>query len=294
MVTPYDNEGKIDYKSLEALVNWYIDHGANGLFAVCQSSEMFFLSLDERLNLAKQTVKFVAGRVPVIASGHISESLEAQKKELSSMAKTGIDALVLVTNRLAKEQESDEIWKMNFVKVIEELPEDVILGFYECPFPYKRVLSNELIHWLKETGRVGFIKDTCCDLELIKARADECNGSNLKLFNANSASLFLSISWGYSGFCGVMANFQMDLYAWLYENWKNTQLEPQEISDFLGFSSMLESRGYPVNAKYFLTLEKIPMNLSSRSSDKILSSTERMEIEQFHRVTKNYKKLLSM
>ena len=46
------------------------------------------------------------------------------------------------------------------------------LGIYECPYPYKRVLSDRVIEELTKNGRFTFIKDTCCDLEIIKRRAN--------------------------------------------------------------------------------------------------------------------------
>ena len=47
MLTPFTEDGRIDYNALEHLVNWYIDKGCDGLFAVCQSSEMYYLTLEE-------------------------------------------------------------------------------------------------------------------------------------------------------------------------------------------------------------------------------------------------------
>ena len=43
--------------------------------------------------------------MPVIASGHISESLEDQLAELTAIAATGVDGMVLVTNRLDARRE---------------------------------------------------------------------------------------------------------------------------------------------------------------------------------------------
>ena len=43
MLTPFTEDNKVDYESLGRLIEWYIDAGVAGLFAVCQSSEMFFL-----------------------------------------------------------------------------------------------------------------------------------------------------------------------------------------------------------------------------------------------------------
>ena len=75
MLTPFKENGEVDYRGLEALVNWYIEKEVDGLFAVCQSSEMFYLSLDERIKISRKVVEIAAERVPVIASGHISNTL---------------------------------------------------------------------------------------------------------------------------------------------------------------------------------------------------------------------------
>jgi 4-hydroxy-tetrahydrodipicolinate synthase len=81
-------------------VEWYISNGADALFAVAQSSEMQFLSLTEREALGRAVVRQVAGRIPVAVSGHVSDDLDAQVEELTVAAKTGADAVILVTNHL--------------------------------------------------------------------------------------------------------------------------------------------------------------------------------------------------
>ena len=76
MLTPFLDDGTIDYPGLDRLTEWYLANGADALFAVCQSSEMQFLSLAEKTAVATHVVKRVAGRVPVLASGHTSDSQE--------------------------------------------------------------------------------------------------------------------------------------------------------------------------------------------------------------------------
>ena len=51
MITPFCKDGSIDYETARRYVRWYGDHGCDGIFAVCQSSEIFFLSEDERVQL---------------------------------------------------------------------------------------------------------------------------------------------------------------------------------------------------------------------------------------------------
>lgn len=76
MITPFTQAGDIDYDAVVELIEWYINNQIDGIFAVCQSSEIFYLSLEERIKLAVFINEKVAGRVPVIASGHISDSME--------------------------------------------------------------------------------------------------------------------------------------------------------------------------------------------------------------------------
>jgi len=51
--------------------------------------------------------------VPVLVSGHVADSLDDQIEEAKMMADTGADAFILVTNRLAKRHESDDVFKRN-------------------------------------------------------------------------------------------------------------------------------------------------------------------------------------
>ena len=92
MLTPLQQNGDVDYPALEELINWYIKEGSSGLFAVCQSSEMFYLSMEEREELTRFIKKAANGRVPVISSGHVSYSLHDQIQELNGIAEAGADA----------------------------------------------------------------------------------------------------------------------------------------------------------------------------------------------------------
>lgn len=286
MLTPFTDDNQVDYDSLGRLVDWYIESGAAGLFADCQSSEMFFLTLEERIKIAVFTKKRAAGRVPVVVSGHISDTVEAQAEELNAVAETGPDAVILLTNRLALEQESDEIWLLNLKRLLTMLPDELPLGFYECPYPYKRIISPELLKWCADTGRFFFIKDTSCDIENIKSKLRQIKGSRLKLFNANSSTLIETLHMGGSGYSGVMANFHADLYVWLCKNYETWPEEARLVADFLTTASMIEKQVYPVNAKY--CQEKLGNfeSLHTRVKEaKLLSETGKLEVMQLMRLT---------
>ena len=288
MLTPFTKENKVDYQALGELIQWYKENGVSGLFAVCQSSEMFYLSLEERVEIAR-FVKKTAGSLPVIASGHISDSFEDQVKELKMIGETGVDAVILITNRLAKEEESDEVWKENLDKLLAELPEDLKLGFYECPYPYKRVLSKEMAKYCAETGRFYFLKDTSCDIHNIKDKLEVCRGTNLKVYNANTATLLESLMAGAAGYSGVMANMQAKLYEKLCRDYEKEDLE--KLSDELTICALIERQVYPVNAKYYLQQEGLNIETFSRTRDeKELNETAKKEVKMLRRITQNMKK----
>lgn len=250
MLTPFTEDGEVDYASLERLVEWYEENGAQGLFATCQSSEVFCLSLEERVKITQTVVK--KARVPVIASGHVSWGLEDQKEELRRLADTGVEAVVLITNRLARQDESGEVWMDRLERLMAALPETMPLGFYECPFPYKRLLTEEEVAFCAQSGRFRFLKDTCCDPATLARRIKLTEGTPLKLYNANSATLLETLRLGGAGFSGIMANFHPQLYTWLCENWDKEPEKAEELQGFLTMCSYIENRLYPVNAKYYL------------------------------------------
>lgn len=290
MVTPFKEDLSIDYKTLEKLVEWYIERGVSGLFAVCQSSEMHQLSLRERVELSSAVMEFTEGRVPVISSGHISSSLEDQIEEIKAIAETGVDAVILVTNLLARESEHDSVWKERMETLLSSIPEYIKLGLYECPYPYKRLLNKELLEWIISTDRFVYLKDTCCDLKMIKARAKMAAGSNLKLYNANAASLLGSLQTGYAGYCGIMTNFHPELYVKLCDTWFEDSDKVKNLQNLIGLASVVEYQYYPVNAKYLLQLEGLGFTLQSRKQNYLgFTSSMRREVEQMRELLNSYR-----
>ena len=72
MLTPFTREGAIDEQGLRALVDWYIEQGVSGLFASCQSSEIFHMDAEERVRSVSlimggnEPVKVLTLRLPPV------------------------------------------------------------------------------------------------------------------------------------------------------------------------------------------------------------------------------------
>lgn len=286
MLTPFTADNRIDEEGFRNLVEFYIASGVDGLFAACQSSEIFYLNREERLHITEITVQAADHRVPVIASGNTSDTLEEQADELNAAWKLGADAVIILSNRLAAEKEDSSIWIDNLHRLLEMLDPDMKLGMYECPYPYKRVLSRAELQAMIDSDRFYFIKDTCCDAALIKERIRQIQGTKLKLFNANTTTLLETLRAGADGYCGVMANFHPEMYTWLYKN--QDAPEAEKVSQLLSICSLIERQLYPVNAKWSLAeLRKVRIGDYSRTRNcEELTETYRQEVRNMEALVK--------
>ena len=82
MLTPFKQDGPVDYDAASTLVNYLIEHGVHGLFPLGTTGEGPLLSLEERKKLAQVVVEAAAGRVPVVIhSGAITTAETIQLTE---------------------------------------------------------------------------------------------------------------------------------------------------------------------------------------------------------------------
>ena len=265
MITPFTDENTIDWAAVDGIVEFYARMGCQGIFAVCQSSEMFCLSEEERVELARRVAHAAHGRMCVVASGHISDGIEDQIRELTRISQTGVDAVVMIFNRLAAQDEDDEVAVANMRRILDALP-DAEFGMYECPYPYKRPLSDRMLTAMAETGRFAFIKDTCCDAARIAHRLKVLDG-RVQLFNANAATILDSLRDGADGFSGIMANYHPDLYVWLCAHFREQSEKARKLAAALSVMSDAEAHCHPVDAKYHMDRVGVPIRLHARNQD---------------------------
>ena len=183
MITPFKEDGSVDYETAEKYVDWYYESGIDGIFAICQSSEIFYLTLDERVELnhrvykrAKELEKKGNRPFTVVSSGHISNTIKEQARELNAVYDSGTDALILITNRLDPDNLGDDEFIKNAEALLRLLPPDAKLGFYECPHPYKRLVTPKILEWCKKTGRFYYMKDNVRQMKVATDKIEEMLG----------------------------------------------------------------------------------------------------------------------
>lgn len=265
MLTPFTDDGEVDYESLLRLIQWYEEGGATGLFAVCLSSEMFHLSIDERVAIARFVKQH--SRLPVVASGHVGGSPERQLDDVQAMIATGVDAAVLISNAFANEDEDDGVMIDNLRRFLAQLEPSIPLGIYECPEPYKRVLSDEVVAFIIRTNRFIFLKDTCCDIEQIKGRLRLIEGTPFKLYNAHADTLVESLAHGASGYSGIQANCSIKLLSQVCNHFDQPETIPEALDLLDRVAEFCPEYQYPICSKEILKDRGVIKSIHTRSFD---------------------------
>ena len=95
IVTPLTAAGELDETGLEALVNYIIEGGVSGILALGSIGEFFAFPSEFKKRLIADTVKFAAGRVPVLAG--VSGTVLSEIEDLGKFAlKAGAHAIISV------------------------------------------------------------------------------------------------------------------------------------------------------------------------------------------------------
>lgn len=194
MLTPYFEDRTIDYNTYEEYADWQVSQGVDHLFAVCGSSEMTSLTLEERLKLAELTVKH-KGNTTVVATANLEKTKEENLEEIKKMEQTGVDGIVLTTKGYGDDEET-------LIPYIKELASSTTLPVFMYEFPgfQPHLISGEAYGELAKDGLIWGIKDTTCSLEKITDKIE--NKYDSTIIQANMPYLFDSYV---AGARGVMA-----------------------------------------------------------------------------------------
>jgi 4-hydroxy-tetrahydrodipicolinate synthase len=265
MLTPFQDNGFVDYNGLRKLTEFYIEAGAAGLFANCLSSEMFELTEQERIDVTRTVVDQVAGRVPVVATGTFGGPVSEQAEFVKRIYQTGVQAVIIISGLLADENESDAVFLERATALIA-LTDDIPLGFYECPVPYKRLINSEVLAELLKSGRVVYHKDTCLDSKEVALRLKAAEGYEFGLYDAYMVNAVSSLSAGAAGLSCIQGNIYPELVVWICRHYNDPDRSEDviKVQQFFNDSMDLVHSAYPIIAKYALQKRGFPISLYTR------------------------------
>ncbi|MCH6264256.1 MULTISPECIES: 4-hydroxy-tetrahydrodipicolinate synthase [Neobacillus] len=172
MVTPFDQDGEIDFNATRDLVNYLLANGTDGLVVCGTTGESPTLSTEEKVALFKFVVEVADGRVPVIA-GTGSNNTRASISLTKLAEEVAVDGIMLVAPYYNKP--SQEGMYQHFKAIAESTSLPVML--YNIPGRSVVNISAETVIRLSQIPNIVAVKEASGHLddmaEIIKQTDDD-------------------------------------------------------------------------------------------------------------------------
>lgn len=201
IVTPMFEDGSVDWKSLEKLVEWHIKQGTASIVAVGTTGEPSTLSMAEHAKVIKEIIRVANKRIPVIAGTGANSTHEAI--ELTKEAKElGADAALLVTPYYNKPTQEGLYQHFKAVAAAVDLP--IIL--YNVPGRTGVDMQNETIIRLADIANIVGVKDATGDMVRGQALIEGLRGKQMNVYSGDDETAVQLIGFGAQGNISVTAN----------------------------------------------------------------------------------------
>lgn len=197
LITPFRN-GKVDYKTLDELIDFQLESGIDGIVPVGTTGESPTLTHDENKKVIERVVKTVDGMVPVIAGTGSNSTAEAI--DLTAFArKVGADASLQVTPYYNKP--TQEGFYQHFKAIAEEVNLPVVL--YNIPGRCGAGLTPDTIARLAQIDNIVAVKEATGSLDQASDIANRCD---LTILSGDDSLTLPLASIGAKGVISVVAN----------------------------------------------------------------------------------------
>ncbi|MDF2659035.1 MAG: dihydrodipicolinate synthase family protein [Paenibacillus sp.] len=255
LLTPFQADKRIDWAVYDSYVDWQLQSGAQGLFAVCGSSEMKWLTLEERLALAARTANR-ANRTPVVASANLEKDFKQQEEEVRRMCETGVSGVVLVPPETCREEEAVQMREQ--LSRLAELASCPVM-LYELP-PAR--IEPRIYAELAAGGGIFGIKDTTCTVEGIRAKIAAAPGTIV--YQANTPLLPEAIGSGAQGIMSTVSTVAAKLTSRYFRCAIDGQECASRLHRELVFLDGVLKPAFPATAKYAVELAGLKMPAHTR------------------------------
>ncbi len=158
MVTPFTNDGEVDYNEAQKLATKLVDDGCDALVVTGTTGETSTLTDEENLGMFKAVVEAVGGRAKVIAGTGTNDT--AHSVNLSKRAaETGVDGLLIVTPYYNKPSQAGVQAHFETIASATDLPVMV----YDIPGRAGIAISSDTLIRLAEHPNIKAVKDAKAD-----------------------------------------------------------------------------------------------------------------------------------
>jgi 4-hydroxy-tetrahydrodipicolinate synthase len=163
LVTPMNEQGAVDYGSLEKLVQFHIEQGTDGIVSVGTTGESATVPFDEHREVVKKTVEYAQGKIPVIA-GNGANSTEEAVFLSKQMCNLGLAGFLSVVPYYNKPQQRGLIAHFETIANATDIP--VLL--YNVPGRTVLDMNTDTVAQLANHRYIVGLKDATGDIERLR------------------------------------------------------------------------------------------------------------------------------
>jgi len=244
IATPMHEDGSLDFKSMEELIEFHISNKTDAIVAVGTTGESATLDFNEHSEVIKTTISIINKRIPVIAGSGANSTSEAL--ELTQRSKElGADACLLVTPYYNKPTQNGLY--CHYKKIADEVSIPQIL--YNVPGRTSVDMLPDTVYKLSSHPNIVGIKEASGDLSRSSELLEKCS-ENISIFTGDDKTSMRDILMGFDGNISVTANIaplemhNMCMYAKNGDK-KNAEIINNKL-DALHDKIFLESNPIPV------------------------------------------------
>jgi len=248
LVTPFLENGDVDWKSFDNLVEWQIEQGTHGFVPCGTTGESPTLSHDEHKKIIKRCIEISAKRVPIIAGSGSNSTAEAIELTTEAM-EDGADAALVVTPYYNKPTQ-DGLFA--HYEVLSKIGIPIII--YNIPGRSVVDMSNETMAKLAELDNIVGVKDATADLARPLALRHMI-GEEFCQLSGEDATATGYLAQGGHGCISVASNAAPALCAQQHEAWQKGDIATMEkCRDALApFHEAIFCESSPAPIKYALS-----------------------------------------
>lgn len=256
MVTPFDDEGRINEEELRRYVSWMIAKGVDGLFPLGSAGEFVHLDFAEKVRVMEICVDEAKGRVPVTPG--TADTCAAGSIRLAKAARSiGCEAVVIAPPYYFPA--TQEIIEEHYTQICRALPDFPII-LYNIPL-FAQPLDYDVVKRLSRVDNVVAMKESSGSMVDLLHFMDKIRiaGEDLAIMIGREEVLFPALMVGAKGTMsasvGVIPEMMKAIYvAWQEKDWARALAIQESILILvramfaipfpLGFKAALEVRGF--------------------------------------------------
>ena len=250
LITPFTEDGAVDYESLSRLIDYQLDNGADFFCILATTGETPCLTLAAKAQIKSAIVRQVAGRVPILM-GCGGNNTAAVVEELKNGDFSGIDGVLSVCPYYNKPSQEGLYQHFKAIAAATELP--VVL--YNVPGRTGINLKPETTCRLaKDCKNIVAIKEASGSLEQVD-EIIKYKPNDFEVISGDDALTFPMIACGAVGVISVIGNALPKEFSRMIRLEFNGEFEAaQKIHHkFTDLYSLLFVDGNPAGVKALLT-----------------------------------------